>query len=213
MQETKNGLCNKPCLNGRQAQALRAILTCCESNVLFTPRHSHTNLTPAAHGNGFADFSNGYAHFSKSHLVQQGQCFTLDHGEKQLPQVRALGAHQQKWCFREQQHLPPSHRPHSLSAPTNKSKTDSRVLRWTGSVQQSKMTISAFLLCEAIMPCSTCPVLLGASSVCPPHLLRASHHTRLGNKSLLSHTQLFRQKSFTRVFSQLSGPNGLFWAA
>lgn len=67
---------------------------------------------------------------------------------------------------------------------------------WTGSAQQSKMTISAFLLCEAIVLCSTCPVLLGVVSVCPPHLLRASHHTRLGHKSLLSHKKLSRQNNF-----------------
>lgn len=47
MQESKNGLCNKPCLNGRQARASRAILTCCEFNVLFTSRQLHTNLTSA----------------------------------------------------------------------------------------------------------------------------------------------------------------------
>lgn len=106
LQESKNGLCNKPCHNGRQAQALRAILTRCDSNVLFTSRRLHTNLTSAAHGNGFAEFSNGHVHFSKSHLVQQGQCFTLNHSEKQLLQVRVLGTHQQKWCFHGQQHLP-----------------------------------------------------------------------------------------------------------
>lgn len=103
---------------------------------------------------------------------------------------------------------------HSLSAPTNRSKTDSRMLRWTGSVQQSKMTISAFFIYEAIVLCSTCPVLLGAISVCPPHLLRASHHTGLGNKSLLPHKKLFRQniflhRSFPR-FQDWMGCFGLF---
>lgn len=67
VQESKNGLCNKPCLNGRQAQALRAILTCCDSNVLFTSRCLHTNLTPAACGNGFAEFSSGHVHF-RNHI-------------------------------------------------------------------------------------------------------------------------------------------------
>lgn len=47
MQESKNGLCNKPCLNRRQAWASRAILTCCKFNVVFTSRHLHTNLTSA----------------------------------------------------------------------------------------------------------------------------------------------------------------------
>lgn len=125
-------------------------------------------------------------------------------GEKQLLQVRALGAHQQEWQFHEQQHLHPCH--------THQQEPDRQQdveVEWKCPVIKNDNFYIFFLLCEAIMPCPTCPVLL-----CQPHLLRASHHTRLGNKSLLPHNKLFRQniflhQSFPR-FQDWMGCFGLF---
>lgn len=94
MQECENGLCNKPCLNGRQARASGAILTRCEFSVLFTSRHSHTNLASAPRGSGFAEFSVWSAHIGKSCRIQQGSCFMLNHGAPGMLKVRPSGAQQ-----------------------------------------------------------------------------------------------------------------------
>lgn len=84
--------------------------------------------------------------------------------------------------------IPRAAAPSSLSHPPTRARQTAGC--WSGvevSSNQKWQFLLFFLLCEAIMPCPTCPVLL-----CQPHLLRASHHTRLGNKSLLPHNKLFR---------------------
>lgn len=210
VQESKNGLCNKPCLNGRQAQALRAIPTCCDSHVLFTSRCLHTILTSAAHGNGFAEFSSGYAHFSKSHLVQQGQCFTLSHGDKQLLQVRLWehtsrsGASMSSSTF-----LHPINPP--LSAPTSKAR---QTAGCRGGVEVSSNQKGQLLhFCYVKQLCSAPPALCCWEPSLPALSPQSQPPHKAGRQKPPSTQETLQAEYFfTEVFPQVSGLNGMFWA-